>query len=163
MYQFCSQSHREGAHSDCYGLDSTSHSSRSATANFLRWSRECERVIGTPYVINLVAELMEPIHAELVRLANDVDTVRGQVHTEYNGEWRSQQDRRLQRELQAPDPARWSPLHSLPPSLPLPTHTPHHHRTTTAPPPHHHRTTTAPPPPPPAVSLRQVDLCIILL
>ena len=85
MYQFCSQSHREGAHSDCYGLDSTSHSSRSATANFLRWSREYERVIATPYVINLVAELMEPIHAELVRLANDVDTVRGQVHTEYNG------------------------------------------------------------------------------
>ena len=36
------------------------------------------------YFINLVAELMEPIHAEVVRLATELEAVRGQVQTECN-------------------------------------------------------------------------------
>ena len=40
--------------------------------------------IHSPYFINLVAEPMEPIHAELLRLANQLEAVRGQVLTECN-------------------------------------------------------------------------------
>ena len=36
------------------------------------------------YFINLVAELMEPIYAELLRLATELEAVRGQVQTECN-------------------------------------------------------------------------------
>ena len=36
------------------------------------------------YFINLVAEPMEPIHAELLRLATELEAVRGQVQTECN-------------------------------------------------------------------------------
>ena len=37
-----------------------------------------------PYFINLVAEPMEQIHSELVRLATELEAVRGQVQTECN-------------------------------------------------------------------------------
>ena len=36
------------------------------------------------YFINLVAEPMEPIHAELLRLATELEAVKGQVQTECN-------------------------------------------------------------------------------
>ena len=36
------------------------------------------------YFINLVAEIMEPIHAELLRLARELEAVKGQVQTECN-------------------------------------------------------------------------------
>ena len=36
------------------------------------------------YSINLVAEPMEPIHAELFRLATELEAVKGQVQTECN-------------------------------------------------------------------------------
>ena len=38
----------------------------------------------SPYFINLVAESMEPIHAELLRLAAELEAVKGQVQTECN-------------------------------------------------------------------------------
>ena len=40
--------------------------------------------IHSPYFINLVAEPMEPIHAELLRLVTELEAVRGQLQTECN-------------------------------------------------------------------------------
>ena len=39
---------------------------------------------SSPYFINLVAEPMEPIQAELLRLATELEAVKGQVQTECN-------------------------------------------------------------------------------
>ena len=43
-----------------------------------------KRVLLSPYFINLVAELTEQVHAELVRLATKPESARGQVQTECN-------------------------------------------------------------------------------
>ena len=40
--------------------------------------------IHSPYFINLAAEPMEPIQAELLRLATELEAVKGQVHTGCN-------------------------------------------------------------------------------
>ena len=40
--------------------------------------------IHSPIFIDLVAEPMEPIHAELLRLATELEAVKGQVQTECN-------------------------------------------------------------------------------
>ena len=42
------------------------------------------RVTFTPYFTNLVAEPMKQVHAELFRLAAELESVRGQVQTECN-------------------------------------------------------------------------------
>ena len=43
------------------------------------WLKSKTVFIHSPYSINLVAEPMEQVHAELVRLATELEAVRGQV------------------------------------------------------------------------------------
>ena len=48
------------------------------------WLKSKQATIHIPYFTYLVAELMEQVHAGLVRLAMELESVRGQVQTECN-------------------------------------------------------------------------------
>ena len=59
-------------------------STTSLTHPTASWLKSKTAHIHPLYFINLVAERMEPIHAELMRLATELEAVRGQVRTECN-------------------------------------------------------------------------------